>query len=104
MSIPTQQKALRLTAFQSDFSVDVVPVAQPKDDEVLIRIEASTLSHMERFMQQAGYYIKEYPSTVGLDGAGTVVALGKDVKDRKLGDRVYVFWLSHHGIVNKIII
>ncbi|KAK7682475.1 hypothetical protein QCA50_014275 [Cerrena zonata] len=88
MAIPTQQKALRLTAAQSDFSVDTVPVVLPQDDEVLIRIEASTLSHMERFMQQAGYYITEYPSIVGLDAAGVVVALGKNVTGRAIGDRV----------------
>ena len=88
MAIPLEQKAFRLTASQGDFSVDTIPVPQPLDDEVLVRIESATLSHVEKFMQKTGYSIVEYPSVVGLDAAGVVVALGKSVSIRAIGDRV----------------
>lgn len=88
MSIPSHQKALLLPAKGSDFVVGTIGVPTPQPDEVLIRVEACSLSHLEYKMQEHGFFISEYPAVIGLDGAGVVVAVGHGVVNATLGDRV----------------
>lgn len=66
-----------------------LPVPQPGAGEVLIRLEAAGVNRPDVF-QRLGLYPPPpgAPETPGLEGAGTVVALGTDVAGVALGDRV----------------
>lgn len=88
MAIPTHQKALLLTAKGGNFAVATIVVPKPQPNEVLIRIEASSLSHLEYKIQEHGFFVSEYPAIIGLDAAGVVVAVGHAVVNLSLGDRV----------------
>ncbi|CAL1717235.1 unnamed protein product [Somion occarium] len=88
MSIPSHQKALLLPSKHRKFIVDTVEVYRPEAEEVLVRIETATLSHLDTGRQESGAYISSYPAIVGLDAAGVVVALGDNVTNLSLGDRV----------------
>lgn len=88
MAIPTYQKALLLTAKGSDFLVATIGVPKPQPDEVLVRIEASSLSNLEYKMQESGVLVSEYPAIIGLDAAGVIVAVGNGVINVSLKDRV----------------
>ncbi|MBR2260030.1 MAG: NAD(P)-dependent alcohol dehydrogenase [Blautia sp.] len=67
------------------------PIPEPKDDEVLVKIEnvgvcGSDLHYYES--GRIGNFIVEYPFVLGHEAGGTVVEVGKDVKHLKVGDRV----------------
>ena len=67
------------------------PIPVPKDNEVLIKLEyvgicGSDLHYYEN--GRIGNYIVEPPFVLGHEAGGTVVEVGKSVKDLKVGDRV----------------
>lgn len=67
------------------------PIPTPKDNEVLVKLEyvgicGSDIHYYEN--GRIGDYIVEPPFVLGHEPGGTVVAVGKDVKHLKPGDRV----------------
>lgn len=67
----------------------ILPVPKPAPGEVLIRLEAAGINRPD-VLQRLGLYPPPpgAPETPGLEGAGTVVALGPEVTGLALGDRV----------------
>lgn len=64
------------------------PIPQPRADELLIRVAASGVNRPD-LMQRSGLPIPPGSTDVlGLEVAGTVVALGHEVKGFAIGDRV----------------
>ena len=67
------------------------PIPEPKDDEVLVKIEnvgvcGSDLHYYES--GRIGNFIVEFPFVLGHEAGGTVVEVGKNVKNLQVGDRV----------------
>jgi NADPH2:quinone reductase len=69
-------------------------VPEPGPGEVLVKIGAAGVNFIDVY-QRTGRYPVPLPYTPGLEGAGTVEALGWEVTDIKVGDRVA--WASHLG-------
>jgi NADPH:quinone reductase-like Zn-dependent oxidoreductase len=74
-----------------------VPTPSIDDDRVLVRVHASSVNALEWHMMtgtpylvrlQAGLRAPKQPS-FGSDAAGTVVAVGKDVRSLSVGDEVF---------------
>jgi NADPH2:quinone reductase len=65
-----------------------VPVPTPKSDEVLIEVHAAGVSVWEADMR-AHLAVRSPPLVLGGEGSGTIVAVGSDVRNFKLGDAVY---------------
>lgn len=71
----------------------------PKDNEVLIRVQAATVNRSDCAMLRAKPFIMRFVSglfkpknpILGTDFAGQIEAIGKDVKSFKVGDRVFGF-------------
>ena len=65
------------------------PVPQPKDNEVLIRVEAAGVNRPD-VMQRQGRYAPPADASpiIGLEVAGEVVAAGSEVTQYRPGDRV----------------
>lgn len=65
------------------------PVPQPRDDEVLIRVQAAGVNRPD-VMQRRGLYPPPPGASpvIGLEVAGEVVAAGGAVRDWRAGDRV----------------
>ena len=61
------------------------PVAGP--GEAVVRMEAAGVNFIEVY-QRKGQYPMRMPYTPGVEGAGTVVAIGEGVTDLRVGDRV----------------
>jgi NADPH:quinone reductase len=60
--------------------VDVERLPPPRSGEVLVRVEAVGLNHVETLIRADTYPIKfPFPCAVGFEGAGVVVAAGPDV-------------------------
>lgn len=57
------------------------------EGEILIEVEASGINYIDTY-QRSGLYGIDLPATLGLEAAGTVVAVGPDCERFKAGDRV----------------
>ncbi|MFL5492531.1 MAG: quinone oxidoreductase family protein [Gemmatimonadales bacterium] len=82
-------KAIRIheTGGPEVLRLEEVPDPQPEPGEAVVRVEAIGLNFIEVY-QRTGLYRSALPFTPGGEGAGRVVAVGKDVSAVKPGDRV----------------
>lgn len=67
-----------------------VPDPTPDPADVVVRVEACALNRLD-LLQRGGWYQMPgfaYPHIAGMDIAGTVVAIGADVSNVAVGDRV----------------
>ena len=85
-----------------------VEIPKPKDNEVLIRVFATTVNRTDCAMLRAKPFIMRFftglfkpkKQILGIDFAGSIESAGKDVKTLKTGDRVFGFdasGLSSHA-------
>jgi len=70
-----------------------LPIPSPGTDEVLIRIAYSGINFMDVHTRQGKYrdsrsYPQLLPTTLGIEGAGTIEAAGTNVTKFHIGDRV----------------
>lgn len=68
-------------------SLETIPVPQPTADECLVKVEAAGVNFIDIY-KRSGQYSTPLPSTLGEEGAGTIVAVGENVKEFRAGDRV----------------
>src|SRR5580704_11190450 len=64
-----------------------LPVPQPKANEAVVKIQAAGVNFIDVYNRE-GRYKQPLPLVLGQEGAGTVSAVGADVRDVKVGDRV----------------
>jgi NADPH2:quinone reductase len=80
-----------------DLKVGELPDPVPGPGEVLIAIEAAGLNFADTLMIQGKYQEKpSFPFSPGLEGAGSVAAVGEGVTRVSVGDRVLAI-LDHGG-------
>jgi len=69
--------------------VDAPDVGDPADDEIVIDVEAFPLNPADLLTIEGGYAVRPpLPATLGAEGVGRVVAVGKRVTNLAVGDRV----------------
>ena len=71
-----------------------VPDPSAGPAQVVVDVEAAGLNFIDTY-HRTGLYPMEFPLVPGLEGAGTISALGSDVDDLAVGDRVA--WSSGIG-------
>src|SRR6201987_6367886 len=64
-----------------------LPVPEPKANEAAVKLAASGVNFIDVYFRE-GRYKSPLPFVLGQEGAGTVSAVGGDVKSVKVGDRV----------------
>ncbi|HVQ75587.1 MAG TPA: quinone oxidoreductase [Candidatus Binatia bacterium] len=64
-----------------------VPEPTPGQGQAAVRLEAAGLNYIDVYFR-SGQYKAPMPFTPGLEGAGTVTAIGPGVTDVRVGDRV----------------
>ncbi len=69
-----------------------LPVPQAKANEAVVKLSASGVNFIDVYFRE-GRYKAPLPFILGQEGAGTVSAVGADVKSVKTGDRVAWFGL-----------
>jgi NADPH2:quinone reductase len=67
--------------------LDDVPTPTPKAGEAIVKVDAAGLNYIDVYFR-SGLYKAEYPLTLGLEAGGTVTAVGPNVSDVKVGDKV----------------
>jgi NADPH:quinone reductase-like Zn-dependent oxidoreductase len=77
-----------------------VPLPEPKDEEILVRVIASGVNPADPLILN-GKYAREFgthlPLILGYDMAGVVVKTGENVTKLKVGDPVYAYLLWGGG-------
>lgn len=94
-----EQKALYLTERFGAFAVGNAPIYAPGPGKLLIKVESAGLNTADWSIQAYGILIKEYPTILGMDVAGTVAKVGEGVTTFKEGDRVYVRALHRYMVL-----
>lgn len=77
--------------------IEDIPEPQPGPGEVLVKVVATSLNHMDLWVRQGIPGIGDLPLTLGCDGSGVVHSLGEGAHDFKPGDRVFFFPLLSCG-------
>jgi NADPH:quinone reductase len=91
---PAIPSTMRAAAFDKGGGPEVLtihelPVPTPNAGEVLIAVHGSGVAVWEAGFRQHPNERVRFPSVLGGDGAGTVVAIGPNVHGFKVGDEVY---------------
>jgi propanol-preferring alcohol dehydrogenase len=87
-------KAAFVTEFGKPLTIGELPVPQPSDGQVLIKIEACGVCHTDVHAVDGDWPVKpRLPFVPGHEGIGRVVEMGKNVEGIKEGDMVGVPWL-----------
>jgi NADPH2:quinone reductase len=68
-------------------SLDQVPLPEPGPGEARVKLEAAGVNYIDIY-HRMGQYKGALPLTLGQEGAGVVDAIGPNVTEVKLGDRV----------------
>lgn len=71
-----------------------VPLPVISEDEVLVAVEAFGVGIHDRYFIPADV---QFPYVIGIEGAGQIVALGENVANFAVGDRV-AFTSKSHGV------
>ena len=89
-------KAIRISQHGGSevLSLDDIETPEPGDGQVRIAIEAAGVNFIDTY-HRTGLYPLDLPLTLGLEGAGTVNAIGAGVSDLSEGDQVA--WKSVSG-------
>ena len=89
-------RAIRVERYGGPEVLEVVDIEPPHPGpgQVLVDVAASGVNYVDTY-QRSGTYQIPLPFVPGVEGAGTVAALGEAVTDLKVGDRVG--WVAAPG-------
>lgn len=101
----TTKKTMRAAAIDhfggiEALKLETLPVPEVGPKEVLIRVESAGVGVWDSFEREGGFsrmfgIEAKFPYVLGSDGAGTVAAVGEQVRRFKQGDRVYGVTLTN---------
>ena len=82
-------KAIQVNQFGGPQALQTaeLPTPQPKANEAVVKIAAAGVNFIDVYNREGRYKVP-LPFVAGQEGAGTVTAVGSDVKSVKPGDRV----------------
>ena len=86
-------KAIEVSEFGNSNVLKYKELKDPvmKDDEIYVSLKAAAVNPVETYVRQGTYaQLPSLPYIPGKDGAGIVKAVGAQVKNFKVGDRVFV--------------
>lgn len=89
-------KAMQVKSPGEDFQLVEMPIPEPKENEVLIKVEACGICHSDAIMKEGWFPNMPYPLVPGHEVVGTISKVGENVKSWKTGQRVGVGWHGGH--------
>ncbi len=100
-----KQKTMRAAALDGFggpemITIHTLPIPKVGPDEVLIHVESAGVGVWDPYEIQGGFAEMtgtkpKFPYVPGSDGAGTVAAIGENVRRFRVGDRVYAFGMAN---------
>ena len=89
-------RAIVVKSFKATPELMDVPTPRPKEDEVLVKLSVAGINPFDWKIGDGmldGQVPHTFPLVLGLDGAGTIEAVGSGIKRFKVGDQVFgQFW------------
>lgn len=91
-----RMKAARLHQIGSDFEIDEIDIPKPRPTDVLVKVKAcGIIPNMKNVITHYAEWfpflpLPPLPAIYGLDAAGKIAAVGEEVRELNVGDRVYV--------------
>ena len=92
----TLMKAVQASSHRTDFELVSKEIPEPKENEVLIKVEACEICHGDAITKEGYYPDIKYPRVPGHEVIGKVDSLGSKVTFWKIGQRVGVGWYGGH--------
>jgi propanol-preferring alcohol dehydrogenase len=96
MSIMPLMKAIQVSSPGNDFELVHKEVPKPKENEVLIKVEACGVCHGDAIVKEGRFPGLQYPRIPGHEVVGVIDQLGSQSKYWKVGQRVGVGWHGGH--------
>ena len=90
-------KAARFYEVKKPLRIEDVPVRNVGPEELLVRIRASGICHSDLHAMDGVIPFGSIPITPGHEGAGVVEAVGTNIQDFKVGDRVILRFVMSCG-------
>lgn len=102
-------KAVQVVGYGDTDQLKVVdiPIPEPKDDEVLVKVKACAINNTEIWMREGAYGTEEksgwrpegvqFPRIPGSDITGEIVSAGSRVDEGMIGKRVVLFPFTSSG-------
>jgi len=92
--LPKKMKAAVIHEFGKPLQIEEVPVREPGQNEILVKVVACGVCHTDLHACEGDWPVKaNLPLIPGHEAVGYVVAMGPGVKNIKEGDIVGVPWL-----------
>lgn len=79
--------------------LEEVPMPTVKDNEVLLEVHASGLNQLDSKIRSGEFKLilpYKFPLIMGHEAAGTIIQIGKNIKNFKVGDQVYARTADFH--------
>src|SRR3984957_4081981 len=84
-------------------SVAVPPAPQPGPGQIVAEVAAAGVNYMDIYQREGvGGYARPMPFVTGGEGAGTIIAVGADVTDLAVGDRVA--WVGPGSYAEQVVL
>ena len=93
--MPTM-KAMQVQSPGAEFELIQREIPEPKEHEVLIKVEACGICHGDALAKEGGFPGLTYPRIPGHEVVGTIEKTGSSVTTWKVGQRVGVGWHGGH--------
>ena len=89
-------RAIRVNSPGAGFELVDVPIPEPGENEVLIKVEACGICHGDALAREGRYPGIKYPIIPGHEVVGSIDRLGPGITDWQVGQRVGVGWHGGH--------
>jgi alcohol dehydrogenase/propanol-preferring alcohol dehydrogenase len=88
--------AMQVKVAGGPFEMVDLPIPSPREDEVLIKVEACGICHSDQFVKEGMFPGLQLPRVPGHEVVGTIEEVGSEVKYWYSGQRVGVGWHGGH--------
>lgn len=90
-------RAAQLTKIGKPLEIVELPVPEPGEDDILVRVKATGICSSDLHYQDGRSKVTKLPITLGHEISGTVEECGEKVKGLEKGNRVSLFYLITCG-------
>lgn len=91
-----KMRAVQVPGPKQPFELVEREIPEPKKGTVRIKVQACGICHSDSMVKEGLYPGIQYPRVPGHEAAGIIDALGEDVKNWKVGQKVGIGWYGGH--------